>query len=165
MMISYITFQIENKFKRALNLILWNSQLIFHIIWRSHFIFSHENHWVTWSLWIGNIFEWNSNIFRTLLILFKWKKSCHLLSRVSWWKVFEFTESIKAKMKVWESPFIPSHLAFKKFRIHSLSDNQSNKQSIYLFIITFQNLEFWDVTNLPPLKWISSSRFGEASKK
>ena len=23
---------------------------------------------------------------------------------------------------------------------------------IYLFIITFQNLEFWDVTNLPPLK-------------
>jgi len=29
---------------------------------------------------------------------------------------------------------------------------QSNKQSIYLFIITFQNLEFWDVTNLPPLK-------------
>ena len=46
MMISYITFQIENKFKRALNLILWNSQLIFHIIWRSHFIFSRENHWV-----------------------------------------------------------------------------------------------------------------------
>ena len=35
----------------------------------------------------------------------------------------------------------------------------------YLFIITFQNLEFWNVTNLPPLKWISSSRFGEASKK
>ena len=67
-------------------------------------------------------------------------------------------------MKVWESPFIPSHLTFKKFRIHSLSDNQSNCQ-IYLFIITFQNLEFWDVTNLPPLKGISSSRFGEASKK
>ena len=34
----------------------------------------------------------------------------------------------------------------------------------YLFNITFQNLEFWDVTNLPPLKWISSSRFGEARK-
>ena len=29
---------------------------------------------------------------------------------------------------------------------------QSKKQSIDIFIITFQNLEFWDVTNLPPLK-------------
>ena len=62
-------------------------------------------------------------------------------------KEFEFTGIIKAKMKVWESPFIPSHLTSKKFRIHSLSVNQ-----IYLFNITFQNLEFWDVTNLPPLK-------------
>ena len=68
----------------------------------------------------------------------------------------------KAKMKVWESPFIPSHLTFKKFRI-SLNNQTINQ--IYLFNITFQNLEFWDVTNLPPLKWISSSRFGEASKK
>ena len=41
---------------------------------------------------------------------------------------------------------------FQKFRIHSLSDNQSTINQIYLFIITFQNLEFWDVTNLPPLK-------------
>ena len=75
----------------------------------------------------------------------------------------------KSKMKVWESPFIPSYLTFKRFRIHSLSVNQSHNNptnnQIYLFIITFQNLEFWDVTNLPPLKWISSSRFGEASKK
>ena len=45
-------------------------------------------------------------------------------------------------MKVWESPFIPYHLTFKKFQIHSLSVNQS-KLSI---CITFQNLEFWDVT-------------------
>ena len=49
-------------------------------------------------------------------------------------------------MKVWESPFIPSHLTFKKFRISQSITQQSNKQSIYLFIITFQNLEFWDVT-------------------
>ena len=75
----------------------------------------------------------------------------------------------KSKMKVWESPFIPSHLTFKRFRIplnftQSITQ-QSNKQSIYLFIITFQNLEFWDVTNLPPLKWISSSRFGEARNR
>ena len=44
------------------------------------------------------------------------------------------------------------------------SSNHTTKQN-YRFNITFQNLEFWDVTNLPPLKWISSSRFGEASKK
>ena len=75
----------------------------------------------------------------------------------------------KAKMKVWGSPFIPSHLTFKSFEYHSLSVNQSHNNptnnQICLFIITFQNLEFWDVTNLPPLKWISSSRFGEARKK
>ena len=101
--------------------------------------------------------------FQNPLHLFKWKKSCHLLSRVLWWKEFEFTGS---KMKVWESPFIPSHLTFKKFWIHSLSVNQShNNHTNYLFNITFQNLEFWDVTNLPPLKWISSSRFREARKK
>ena len=56
-------------------------------------------------------------------------------------------------MKVRESPFIPSHLTFKKFQIHSLSVNQShNNQTnnkIYLFNITFQNLEFWDVTGAP----------------
>ena len=44
------------------------------------------------------------------------------------------------------------------------SSNHTTKQN-YLFNITFQNLEFWDITNLPPLKWISSSRFGEARKK
>ena len=71
----------------------------------------------------------------------------------------------KSKMKVWESPFIPSHLTFKSFEFtHFQTINQTISQ-IYLFNITFQNLEFWDVTNLPPLKWISSSRFGEASKK
>ena len=67
-------------------------------------------------------------------------------------KEFEFTGIIKAKMKVWESPFIPSHLTFKSFEFtHFQTINQTINQ-IYLFIITFQNLEFWDVTNLPPLK-------------
>ena len=70
------------------------------------------------------------------------------------------------KMKVWESPFIPSHLTFKKFQV-SLNQSHHNQtiNQNYLFNITFQNLEFWDVTNLPPLKWISSSRFGEARKR
>mgnify|MGYP005822545661 CR=1 FL=1 len=46
-------------------------------------------------------------------------------------------------MIVWGSPFIPSHLTFKKFRIHSLSDNQSNNQSnlsIYYNIPKFRIL-------------------------
>ena len=34
-----------------------------------------------------------------------------------------------AKRKLWESPFIPAHLTFKRFWIHSLSVNQSNNQS------------------------------------
>ena len=110
--------------------------------------------------------KWNSNIFKHPFHLFKWKKSCHLLFRVLYLKIIWIHGDQKANMKVWESPFIPSHLTFKSFKFHSINHTtiQTNKQ-IYLFIITFQNLEFWDVTNLPPLKWISSSRFGEARKK
>ena len=49
-------------------------------------------------------------------------------------KEFEFTGIIKAKMKVWESPFIPSHLTFKKFRssLNQSHNNQTNNQPIYL---------------------------------
>ena len=53
---------------------------------------------------------------------------------------------------------------FTQFHSIHQTNNQTIKHS-YLFNITFQNLEFWDVTNLPHLKWISSSRFEEASKK
>ena len=113
-------------------------------------------------------FQIKFKLFRNPFHLFKWKKSYHLLSRVLYLKRIWIHGDHKCKMKVWESPFIPSHLTFKKFEFHSHSVNQShNNQTnnqIYLFIITFQNLEFWDVTNLPPLKWISSSRFEEASK-
>ena len=71
----------------------------------------------------------------------------------------------KAKWKFWESHFIPSHLTFKSFKFHSISLSTTTSNQFYLFIITFQNLEFWDVTNLPHLKWISSSRFEKARKK
>ena len=88
-----------------------------------------------------NILKWNSNIFNTPCHLNNWKKSYHLLSRVSWWKEFEFMEIINAKMKVWESPFIPSHLTFKKFQIHSLSVNQShNKQTINSNLSIYYNI-------------------------
>ena len=38
------------------------------------------------------------------------------------------------KVKVWESPIIPSHLTFKKFPIslNQSHNNQTNNQSIYL---------------------------------
>ena len=76
---------------------------------------------------------------------------------------------IKCKDESLGSHFIPSHSTFKKFPIslnftQSITHNQTNNQSD-LFNITFQNLEFWDVKNLPHLKLISSSRFEEASKK
>ena len=54
-------------------------------------------------------------------------------------------------MKVWESPFIPSHLTFKKFQIHSLSDNQSKSQSnlsIYYNIPKFRILGCYKPTTL-----------------
>ena len=54
---------------------------------------------------------------------------------------------------------------FQKVRIHSLSDNQSNNQSnlsIYYNIPKFRILGCYKPTTL---KWISPSRFGEASKK
>ena len=100
-----------------------------------------------------------------LVILNKWKKSCHLLSRVSWWKEFEFMRIRKENESLGKS-FYSLSFNFQKvsnltqFHIAHHTSNQN-----YLFNITFQNLEFWDVINLPPLKWISSSRFREASKK
>ena len=54
-------------------------------------------------------------------------------------------------MKVWESPFIPSHLTFKSFKFHSLSVNQSNNQSnlsIYYNIPKFRILGCYKPTTL-----------------
>ena len=53
-------------------------------------------------------------------------------------------------MKVWESPFIPSHLTFKK--VSNFTQFHTINQ-IYLFIITFQNLDFWDVTTALPVSF------------
>ena len=57
----------------------------------------------------------------------------------------------KSKMKVWESPFIPSHLTFKSFKFHSLSVNQSNNQSnlsVYYNIPKFRILGCYKPTTL-----------------
>ena len=69
------------------------------------------------------------------------------------------------KMKVWESPFIPSQLTFKSFKFHSLSFNQSHNNHAnnenYLFIITFQNLEFWDVTQPNTMSYVRLMQCGQ----
>ena len=103
--------------------------------------------------------------FQNPFHLFKWKKSCHLLSRVLYLKRIWIHGDQNAKGESLGKSFYSLSFNFQKLSNFTQSiTQQSNNQSIYLFIKTFQNLEFWDVTNLPPLKWISSSRFGEARK-
>ena len=55
-------------------------------------------------------------------------------------------------MKVWESPFIPSHLTFKSFEYHSLSVNQSHNNqsnlSIYYNIPKFRIVGCYKPTTL-----------------
>ena len=54
-------------------------------------------------------------------------------------------------MKVWESPFIPSHLTFKKFQISlnfTQSIKQSNNLSIYYNIPKFKILGCYKPTTL-----------------
>ena len=65
----------------------------------------------------------------------------------------EFLRSTKMQNESLGKSFYSLSFNFQKVS-NSLTFSQSIKQSIksiYLFI-TFQNLEFWDVTNLPPLK-------------
>ena len=84
------------------------------------------------------------------------EESYHLHSRV----LHEMNlNSWRGKMQseVLGKPFHSLSLYFQKVSnfTHFQSINQTNNQTInhiYLFNITFQNLEFWDVTNLPHLK-------------
>ena len=119
-------------------------------IWRSHFMNSLSClKFLNWKY-----FKWNSNHFQTPFHFFKWKKSYYLHSRDLWWNGLEFREIKMQDEKFWESPFIPSHATFKSFNFHSISHNQSHNNQTNnhnnLFNITFQNLEFWDVTNYHP---------------
>ena len=89
-------------------------------------------------------------------------------------------EDHKSKMKVWESPFIPSHLTFKSFEFHSISVNQSNNQSnlsIYYNIPKFRILGCYmksrrkssQVITRPPLEslycWYHSAAWSLSWKK
>ena len=132
--------------KRTLNVIFETPNSYF-IIWRSHFIFSHENHWVAWSFWIKNISKWNSNLFKTLFIYLNGRSHVIFSRGFCIWKEFEFTAIKMQKGESLGKSFYSLSFNFQKVSNFTQSiTQQSNKQSIYLFNITFQNLEFWDVT-------------------
>ena len=102
-----------------------------------------------------NISKWNSNIFKNPFYLFKWKKSCHLLSRVLYSKSTWIHGDHECKMKVWGSPFIPSHLTFKKVsnftQFHAINHTtikQSINLSIYYNIPKFRILGCYKPTSL-----------------
>ena len=84
---------------------------------------------------------------------FKWKKSYFLHSRGLWWiKIWIHWES-KMQSESLGKSFHSLSLTFSKsFKFHSVSHNQSltikQINQSYLFNITFQNLEFWDVTTM-----------------
>ena len=95
--------------------------------------------------------KWNSNIFNTPCHLNKWKKSCHLLSRVLWWKEFKFSGIKIKKGESLGKSFYSLSFNFQKFRIHSLLVNQSNNQSnlsIYYNIPKFRILGCYKPTTL-----------------
>ena len=103
-------------------------------------------------------FKWNSNRFQTPFYFFKWKKSYYLHSRFFLMKWFLINGDKKnKKMQGWKFGKVllfPLIQLSKSFNFHSIShniqtNNQTNRHN-YLFNITFQNLEFWDVTNYHP---------------
>ena len=113
---------------------------------------------------IWTIFRWNSNLFKTLFIS---NGRCHIIFTLGFcdeMNLNSWTSNCKDESfgKVLLFPLIQLSKSFKFHPFHTI--NHTNNH-IYLINITFQNLEFWDVRNLPHLKWISSSRFEEASKK
>ena len=118
----------------------------YFIIWRSHFISSREIIELLKVSELEIFSKWNSNIFNTPCHLNNGRSHVIFSPGFYIWKEFEFKEIRNAKMKVWESPFIPSHLTFKSFKF-PLNFTQSINQN-YLFNITFQNLEFWVVTTI-----------------
>ena len=106
----------------------FNFQLIFHIIEEvilSSLMKIIELHKVS------NLkyFQTEFKSFQTPFHFFEWKKSYHLHSRVLYLKRIWIHGEQKAKMKVWESPFIPSHLTSKSFKFHSIN-HPTIKQSI-----------------------------------
>ena len=119
--------------KRTLNLIFETPNSYFIILKKPFYLLSWKSlsciKFLNWKIFPNGI----QIFFKHPFHLFKWKKSCHLLSRVLYLKRIWIRGDHKCKMKVWESPFIPSHLTFKKFQISlnftQSTTPQSNNQS------------------------------------
>ena len=79
---------------------------------------------------VENISQWNSNIFQTPFSFLMEEVMSSSLQGFVFEKNLNSWRS-KCKMKVWESPFIPSHVTFKSFEFHSIN-HTTIKQSIYL---------------------------------
>ena len=120
-------------------MILWNSQLIFHNLKKSFYLLSWKSlsciKFLNWKIFPNGI-----QIFFKHPFHFKWKKSCHLLSRVLYLKRIWIHEDQKTNMKVLGKSFYSLSFNFQKV-LNSLTfrqsiKQQSNNQSIYLFFLT-----------------------------
>ena len=82
--------QIENNFQKDFKLDPFKLPThISYVLKKSFYLLSWKSlSCIKFQNW--KYFQRNSNIFNTPCHLNKWKKSCHLLSRVLWWKEFEF---------------------------------------------------------------------------
>ena len=97
-----------------------------------------------------NISKWNSIIFQTPFSFLNGRS--HVIFSLGFciWKEFEFME-IKMQKESLGKSFYSLSFNFQKFRIHSLSDNQSNNQSnlsIYYNIPKFRILGCYKPTTL-----------------
>ena len=136
---------VSNNFKVTSNLFLWNFQLSF-LKYEEVILSSLMNSLSCLKFLSLKYFKWNSNHFWTPFHFFKWKKSYYLRSRVLWWNEFEFME-IKMEDESFGKVLLFPLIQLSKFSnsTHFQSINQTNNHN-NLFYITFQNLEFWDVT-------------------
>ena len=105
-------------------------------------------------------------VLSSLIKILEWHRSfwfgifnggSHVIFTVGFsvWNEFEFM-GIKSQNESLGKSFYSLSFNFKKFQNHSVSHNRSHNKHNHLFNITFQNLEFWDVT-FPELvlRWYS----------
>ena len=109
--------------------------------------------------------KWNSNIFKHPFHLLKWKKSCHLLSRVLYLKRLWIHGDQNAKGEGLGKSFYSLSFNFQKVSNFNQSHNNQTINQNNLFVYNIPKFRILGCYKLPPLKWISSLRFGEARKK
>ena len=103
--------------------------------------------------------KWNFSLLPTL---FHWRNhEDHWVA----WSLKYFQIQIFSNRNIFlESPFIPSQQNFKSFKI-PINHSIINQTIIYFNYYNIPKFRILGCYKLPHLKWISSSRFEEASKK